>query len=237
MDNLNNKYQKLIGNNKNNISDIKFDKNLSNNSFSKYWLIDTFCIFKSINDIFCLVYTNNNNSLICHNIIDNIIIIEIKYCHCDYTTNFRYYFDKENNRDLIISISSEDNNIKLWNANNWECLLNLKKINKYGWIYAACFLNYNNQNLIVATNDNNIESGLELIKIYNFNGIITKTINDSKDRTFFINTYHDNKTNKIYIIKGSQGYIKSYDYNNNILYKKYNSRDSRAHFYIINYLY
>jgi len=46
---------------------------------------------------------------------------EIKM-HKQYITNLRHYLNNINKRDLIISISAQSNNIKLWNLNNYECL-------------------------------------------------------------------------------------------------------------------
>ena len=79
-------------------------------------------------------------------------ITEIKNAHNNVTTNFRHYLDVINKRDLILSISAYENNIKLWNINNFECLLNLQNINKGGCLYSACFLNDNNQNYIITSN-------------------------------------------------------------------------------------
>ena len=40
----------------NNLKEIKFIKNFTNDSYSELWLNDTFIVFKSINDIFFLLY-------------------------------------------------------------------------------------------------------------------------------------------------------------------------------------
>ena len=86
---------------------------------------NTFCIFESIENIYYLIYTNDENdkSIISYNIIEYIKIIEIKNAHKTYITNFRYYFDNTNKRDLILSVSNNDSSIKLWNVNNWECFI------------------------------------------------------------------------------------------------------------------
>jgi len=42
-----------------------------------------------------------------------------------------------------MTISGEDNNVKLWYAENWECLLNIKA-NTFGIMFSACFL-YDNE--------------------------------------------------------------------------------------------
>ena len=108
--------------------DIIFLNNITNDSYTRYWFIDIFIIFKSINNILYLIFTNRNKSIISYNIIDNKRINEIKNAHENYISSFRYYLDNINKRDLIISISSDDNNIKLWNFNNLDLILNIKNI-------------------------------------------------------------------------------------------------------------
>ena len=120
-----------------------------------------------------------------------------------------------------------DNNIKLWNINNWECLLNIKNINNKGILNSACFLN-NNEKLYILTSNYNYNNS-ESIKVYDFNGNKISEINDSNDETFFIDTYYNNKLSRNYIITGNEGYIKSYDYNDNNLYHKYYDKDNYGH--------
>ena len=128
---------------KSNPKDITIFRDLTKDSYS-FFIENTFIVFKSINDILYLIYTNENKSLISFNIIENNLINEIKNAHNEYITNIRYYYNKTNKRDLILSISCNDNNIKIWNINNLECLLNLTNIYKTGYLYSACFLNDNN---------------------------------------------------------------------------------------------
>ena len=110
--------------------------------------------------------------------------------------------------------------IIIWNIINFECLINLKNINQFGYIYSACFLNDNNQNFIITTN-RNLDGDSSPIKIFNFYGQKVKEINDSIDHTFFVDTFYDNILNKNFIVTGNFGYVKSFDYCNNKLYFKY----------------
>ena len=91
-----------------------------------YWLDNTFTAFKSINNILYLVYSNPKKSIISYDLINNKKINEIKEAHNEQITNFRNYFDEINHRDLILSKSANDNNIKIWEVNNWACILILK---------------------------------------------------------------------------------------------------------------
>ena len=119
-----------------------------------------------------------------------------------------------------MSISRNENNIKVWDINNWENIVNIKNINNVGYIYSACFLNENNQNYIITSN-RNLNGNPEGIKIFNFKGQKIKEINDSNDHTFYIDTFYDNILDKNFIITGNFGYVKSYDYIKNELYYKY----------------
>lgn len=202
---------------------IELTEVLSLNSYARYWLDNTFCLFESINKILYLIFTNVDNSIISYNLIDNKIINEIKNAHCETITNYRYFFDKINYRDLVISISCDDNNIKLWNVDTFECLLNIINIYEYGWLNSAFISNYNNQNYIIASNCNNELEILnsQCIRVFDFSGKMIKEINNSKNRTFFIDSYYDKKLSKNFILTGNDGFCMSYDYELNKIYHKY----------------
>ena len=131
--------------------------------------------------------------------------------------------DKKNNRDLVISISAHDNNIKLWEINYLKCICNLEKINKIDLLFSACFLTNNNQIYILSTNCNDSNSSYpEPIKIFDLTGKkLNKIISDSNYSTFFIDTYYIEKSDKIYIITGNNYKLSSYDYYKGKLFKKY----------------
>jgi len=209
---------------------IKCSNDIINDSHSRCSLDNTFSVFKSIDNGFYLIYANKEKSIISYDLIKNKKIKEIKNAHENYITNFRYYFDNINHRDLILSISDKDNNLKLWNHNNWECLLNIKNINNGGDLDSACFLNNNNQLYILTSNE---RKDADPIKVYDFNGNKIKEIKDSNYNTFFIDTYYDNKSFNNYIITGNAGYVKSHNYNNNTIYHKYCDNDRGAHVSIV----
>ena len=210
-----------------NPQDIFFLDNIINDSYSYYRFVVTFCVFNSINNILYLIYSNENNSIISFNSIDNKKINIIKGAHDKYICSFRYYLDNINKRDLIMSISSDDNNIKIWNINNFELIINIQSIYNNGVLYSACFLNNNNQNYIITSNS--YISTKESIKVFDFKGNQIQEINDSKDDVFFIDIYYDNDLYKNFILTSNRGYSKSYDYNENKLYHKYNEDNNNYH--------
>ena len=111
--------------NKKNFNTNYINKNMKilvQDSFARLWLDNSFCVFNSINNILFLIYANEKNSIISYNLIDEKKLNEIKCAHSSSITNFRHFYDKNFKRDLIITISGNNNNIKLWDFNNFECL-------------------------------------------------------------------------------------------------------------------
>ena len=160
--------------NKFNPNNIQLLNNLTKDSYSDYTLDNTFTVFNSIDNIIYLIYTNIKKSIITYNIIDNKKINEIKNAHSRDITNLRHFLDKYNKRDLIISISLSNNNLKLWDITTFECLLNLENINKSGRLFSACLLSENNANYVITScaYGNN-----EPIKIFDMNNIKVKEMN------------------------------------------------------------
>ena len=212
-----------------NPKDIKLEKNITKDSYADdSGLVNTFTIFNSINNILYLIYSNRNKSIMCYDLKLQKISKELKTYNDKYITCIKHYLDEKNKRDIIMSIISDENNIKLWNINNWELILNLKKINNLGYLFSGCFLYDNNENYIVSSNLQ-WNGNPELIKIFDFNGEKIKEINDSNDTTLVIDSYYDKNLNKNYIITSNENYIKSYDYNNNELYHKYYDNENGTH--------
>ena len=204
-----------------NPENIKLLYNLAQDSFNNKWIDNPFVVFNSINNIFYLIYANSEKSIISNDVINNKKINEIKNAHKNNIMNFRYNFDKINKRDLIISMSL-DNNIKLWDIKNFDCLLDLKKVNENGELFSSCFLNIDNNIYIISSNI--VYSHRDPIKIFDLDGNKIKEINDSEEQTLFIDAFYDNLLSKYFIITGNVGFAKSYDYNKNKAYHKYSDK-------------
>ena len=221
------KYQEIIG-----PKNIGLLSNLVDDSHAFIDLDNSFTVFKAINDILYLIYTNKNRSIISYDLNEQKKMLELKNVHKSYITSFNHYFDEINKRDLIISVSKNDNNIKIWNSNNWELIQEITSINNVGWLSSSCFLKENKQ-IYIITSDLNKDGDSEHIKVFDLNGQKIKEINNSNERTYITEIFYDDILCKNYIITGNKGYIKSYDYNNNQLYHKYNDNDNKEHFSII----
>ena len=182
--------------------------------------INTFNVFKSINNIIYLIYSNTSKSIISFDLINNKKLNEIKKPHKMPISNFRNYIDEINHKELLMSISGSDNNIKIWNIRNLELIYNFKKINEIGSLYSACFLKNNNNQIYIATS-NYTNKCPNSIQIFNLNGEKIKDINESDENTFYIDVYYDTSSLKTFIITGNIGYVKSFDYNQNKIYFEY----------------
>ena len=226
-----------------NVSGINLNENIINpinlhylcdittDSYSEWCVDNIFLVFKSYNTILYLVYSTQNDSIIFYNIENKQKIGEIKKGHKNTITNFRHYFDDKNKRDLILSISKDDNNIKIWNINNLECITNITNVNinnnmKKGILPSACFLNFNDDIYIITSNLSKLGE-TEPIKVFDLKGNKIKEIKYSNDNTYFVDTYYENGNNvlNVYIIVGNPGFTKSYLYNRNELYHKYSEID------------
>ena len=131
---------------------------------------NTFCAFKSIDDIFYLVYINTEY-IIFYNLIDERKVIDICTGLFD-IIEIKYLFDEINERDLLISLS-ENSYLKLWNINNFQCLFDIKININIGYYDIAD--GYNHLGIIKLNNKNYnilVFNKKEGIKIFDFNGHI-----------------------------------------------------------------
>ena len=217
------------------LKDFQILYDLIKDSYSHYILDNSFLIFTSIDNILILVYLTNNNTIIIFNLDNFQKEGEIKHHHKNYITSFKHFYDKKNNKDLIMSISCEDNNLIIWNLKNLECLVNIININKGGVLHSACFLNDNESYYILTSNcsQHPFYINFDPIKLFDFNGVKVKEIKNSNDKTFYMDTYYDNEMKKNFIITCNFNYMKSFDYEKNELYHKYYEKDDGAHYTFI----
>ncbi len=217
------------------------DSDSENDDFSNFGIIDDlthdsyafdcfdniFIVFKSIDDILYLIYTNSQGSIVSFNINDNKKMNEIRYAHSGDITNFRHYYDKKNSRDLVLSISCKDNNIKVWDIINLDLIVDFVCCtdSNSSYLYSACFLNDHNKIYIVSSNCKDYGIS-EPIKIFDFNGDKLMEINDSDDSVYFIDSFYDYEYKQNYIIAGNVNHISSYNYTSNELYHQYEESEA-----------
>ena len=203
---------------------------LTDDSYANNVIDNTFVIFNSRENYIYLIYSTEDKNIQCMNInTKKIIKILLNPHNNNYISNLRYIFDKNNNRDLILSVSKEINHIKIWDINNWDCIVDLKNIYSCGFIRSACIMNADNSNYIIVSNDDEFN----LIKIFDFNCLKINELPKSEDICYFIDSYYDKKKSNYYILSGNRLCVKSFDFKENKLYKKYSEQNSKSGHYSI----
>ena len=207
---------------------LKFIKNLKAYNINPYY--NSFIIFNSCcSNIEYLIFVTKNKNIISYDLNSNQILAEIKQS-VD-ILRLEYIFDKKNKRDLLM-IYNIFNFIRIFDVKNWNIILTINNVNDFGLMNSVCFLHYikDNEYFIITSNDNCIMANN--IKVYDFNGKIKKEIKNSNENTFCIKTYYEEKSNKTFIIAINKKWIKSYDFDQNILYKKYNEKKIEDYSYV-----
>lgn len=214
---------------------IHFVKNIINNVYNYYFNenfhYNNFIIFNSINYNILFIVYSLGNYLCFFNLNDNKLILMIKNAHKKEITIIRYYYDKINKRDLILSLS-RDSCIKLWNVNNFECINTIETkeyqptliyLNSEFNCYSLCFLTENNNIYIVTAMEQEfIHKKVIPIRVIDLNGKKKKEIKHSEgEYTYYIDSYYDDKFYNNYILASYVGYIIAYDYTKNEIYHKY----------------
>ena len=104
---------------------LSFCKNIIKKSLVKYLGDNNFIVFESINKEIILVFCTIRSTINFFDIEKEIIIKSIPDAHKSQITNFRYAKDSNYNRDLLLSIADKIKNIKIWDINTLNCILNI----------------------------------------------------------------------------------------------------------------
>ena len=219
---------------------IRFSSNPTNliykgdlcNTAHKYNSIDkVFCAFKSFLGDSYVVWGTPTYSLEFFNIEKNKIINSIKEAHMNIIFSCRHYPDKKNKIDYIIT-SSYDRNVKIWNLKSFSYNLIVNTHNN-NYIYSVCLLFEENENksYVITSSPN------DFMKVWDFTGKLLDTFGLSDEGTYFIDTYHDTKNNKYYILNGNVNDVKSYSFSDRKQYKKYLGKPQSWHMSALVYQY
>lgn len=179
---------------------------------------DSFIVFTSINKNSYIVYATKERSIICYNLVDNKIERKHPNAHKQYISHFSYCYNSKINKELIMSVSFSDANLKIWYFQKWQCIANMKDLYFFHYLYTARFLDKINNYYIVTANG--VLSNLaEPIRIYDYHQNIIKVIKNSKYKATSLQIHSNNCDT--YIIAGNEDNIRSYDYNKSNIYKIY----------------
>ena len=208
-----------------NQSNIKYKKELLN-AFSRTTIDNSFITFASLTNQSYIIYTTKSNSINCFDFNKEKIMKSINNAHNSEILSFRYNCNKYKNKEYIVSVSI-DKNIKLWEFPTFSLIVNIERAHRNSFIFSLCILPLKNNDFILSTSG----SDLEKIRVWDFKGNKIMEINDSNERTGFIDIYQSLDNNASYIIIGNYGNIKSFIFESNELYKVYcdNSEEKNDH--------
>ena len=205
-------YKKKVINNNNNLPNTTVEDTNLLSQVMKTEKKNKNTLFNSLNKQPTLIYTNKD-SVMCIN-LENDKKKDNK--QNENVIDFRYFYDKRNNKDLIMSRTP--NSIQIRDLNNKNKPLynfNIRTLQ----INSACLFDNNESINIITCN-----KGDESIQIYDLSGKAVdrfKIIDNEITSIIFIDSFYDETKNKSFIIAGSKELSFSYDYSSKTLYHKY----------------
>lgn len=211
-------------------------KTITKKSSGHFDLDNQFTVFKTIDNLYLLVYFNNDNDIYCYNITKNINKKVIKKAFSKEIKCIKHFFDSSQNRNLIVT-STRENKIKIFNVNNnFELILTINNIEKKRSIFGEYYnincvelFEYEKKKYIIVSNYEDLD-----FKLYSFenNGQLISNVQHKKQINcvyFFIDKINNNTP---YIIfSGNDFYISSFNFLTLTLYKIY--LDSDKYYYNI----
>ena len=192
---------------------------------------NSLCAFNSVsNNILYLIYKFEGNSIIFYDLINNKRLTVIKQAHKTDINCLKHYQDLKNKTDLLLTYSSFDYDVKIWNINNISNILTIKYEPKTDnqYLHNCCLLNDNEQLFALVTLTK------EPIGLFDLKGNKIKEIKNScayDGGISYIDVYFDEQSQKKYILIGGYTYSISYDYSTNKEYKKYLGHCNDGNFY------
>ena len=179
---------------------LNFEYNICNDAAKS---TESFVSFESINKKLYLIYIKEDNSIISYDLIHKQIITTIDYSHLSKITHIKHYLDDINQRDLLMTCSSDE--IKIWNIKNYQIISELKRN-----FDSACLIKYNKKYYFALASEKNP------ILIYDFEGNLFKEI---KNEYEISNIFSFNDEENSYLITLNE--LSMCSYKNLSLYKKY----------------
>lgn len=205
---------------------LSFCKNIIKKSLVKYLGDNNFIVFESINKEIILVFCTIRSTINFFDIEKEIIIKSIPDAHKSQITNFRYAKDSNYNRDLLLSIADKIKNIKIWDINTLNCILNIDEAYFSGFLFSSCFLidEINKRNYVISVNYNS-----EPLKIYSLEGKnLYSQIRDIGYKIYLVDTFFNKVEKKYYIILGCETCIISLNFEDQKIYRKYHEKNSEC---------
>ena len=205
-------------------------KTITKNSSGRFDLDNQFAVFKTIDNLYLLVYFNDDNDIYCYNITKNISKKVIKKAFSKEIKCIKHFYDSIQNRNLIVT-SARENKIKIFNVNNnFELILTInnieKKMSLFGEYYninCVELFEYEKKIYIIVSNYEDLD-----FKLFSFenNGQLISNVQHRKQINcvyFFIDKINNNTPYLIF--SGNAYYISSFSFLTLTLYKIYLDSD------------
>jgi len=194
------------------------------------------CIFKSIDNLLILLYSDRNNFMKSYNLSTFQKTNENRKTDKD-IYNIKHCYDKNKKRDLIMtahSDASKSHYVILWKFKTWEFIHIFQRECCDLESRLICFINNQSQISIFIFQSKGIHPNIKNFKeIYDLDGKKIKEINtNDNDYLNSVDSFYDEKLSKNFILLGFYNYALSYDYNENKVFKKYEA-NSKSSFYKI----
>ena len=204
------------------VRNIQLQEEITKDSYSNYFAIGSFIIINTIDNKLLLIYATQKNSIVFMNFVDFQKIHEINNAHNKQVTIFKHHLEKSNEveRDLLLSISCEDSNVKVWDIKNYFCILNIENVYPNDILHSGCFL-ISNEKIHIITCHYNITNDPQPMRIFDIYGNLIRDIKNSNFKIYYIDSYHDKITSKNYIIICLNAEVVSYDFEEDKIYKSY----------------
>lgn len=226
--------KKLLTSNENNLffkgnpEKLQPKKELADSATAILAIDDTFAAFKTLDNKYYLVYGKNDCSLEIYDLIKENVTKTIPKAHEKYLTTIKHYIpeNEKDKKDLLITSSCTDRCVKIWDIkNNFKNIVTIKNAHDDGDLRSLCLFNDPNQKKDFLVTSSHLFN--EPIKLWELSGKFLCEMNHSKTDPFtsFIDTFFDEKSKKTFIISGNERYFKSFDYDNNTLYQRYQDKE------------
>lgn len=211
---------------KNNPKNLYYKKDICSTAHKINSIDKVFCVFNSFNNQNLIVWGSSLNSLVFFDLDQDKIINTIPHAHYQTIYCCRHFPKEKKKIDYIITTSS-DRSVKVWNVNTFKNEVCINNVYTSKNIFSACLIFYEHKekesNYIITSCAN------DFMKIWDFSSRLKTTFGSSDGNTFFINTYLDIKNKSFYIINGNGNDVKSYNLKKKQLFNRYLGKPRSYH--------
>ena len=187
-------------------TDFKFSKTISTDIFKRNFYSNRACIFISLDNKVYIAFGENSLNLEGYDIDEQEKFTIFEKLHEEFFDSVRHYYDKENDRDLLIT-ASLDSHVKVINFMREESEkiidLNFQSKNKV-IINTAYFIN---DTILIPFSSNTAGT----IKFYNMNAEFISELEQNLGFILALNVYYEEKSKNNYVLIANTVGVFSYN--------------------------